>query len=289
MSVLVKATASQPLPLPQRPWALRKLPPFPPVATKLMYLVAQEDVPLNQVADLIRADAAFSAEVLRLANSPLFGARAQVSTISHALCMIGFGRLYSLVITSALSNFLARTAQNPLLGRCWRHSLACALASQELAAEAGLNKDYLYTAGLLHDIGRLALVAAYPAEYARMLEVAGDQLGLLQFERDLFEVDHCQAGQWLMDQWMLPPEFREITGNHHTEPEGTTVSAALVVHLSCLIADMLGFHVAGAEPPWDLDRVRAKLPLALGAELDEECLKAIPAKIRLLEFEITQS
>lgn len=243
-----------------------------------MYLVAQENAPLTQVADLIRADAGFSAEALRLANSPLFGARAQISTISHALCMIGFGRLYTMVITLSLSGFVGEAKQNPLLRRCWRHSLGCALACEEMALAAGLNRDYLYTAGLLHDVGRLALAAAYPGEYARMLEVAAGQLDLLEFERNLFDIDHCQAGEWLMEEWVFPAEFREIAGRYHSEPDQPCASALCLTHVACRMADMLQLQVAGPAPEWDFASLTAKFSTGL-----KERLLSIPDRIRQLE------
>ncbi|MBM3776291.1 MAG: HDOD domain-containing protein [Acidobacteria bacterium] len=272
--------------LSERPWALRKLPPFPPVASKLMYLLAQDEVPLQKVAELIRSDSAFSAEVLRLANSPLFGARARISTISHALCMVGFGRLYSLVITTALSNFLGSASSNPLLAQCWRHSLACALAAEELAMAAGVNKDYLHTAGLLHDVGRLALAAAYPAEYARMIEVAEGQMDLLEFERDLFEIDHCEAGQWLVDQWMFPADFREFTGCHHLRPEGRGQSPILLLHAACGIASFQGFGVSGEASESGVESCLDLLDAPARGRVDVERLKAIPARISQLEQEL---
>src|SRR5205823_15038432 len=83
----------------------------------------------------------------------------------------------------------------PLLRRCWSHSLACGMFSQELATACFMKADEAYTAGLLHAIGRLGLLAAYPVEYANVLNVAVEySFDVLHCERELFDIDHCEAG-----------------------------------------------------------------------------------------------
>ena len=104
----------------------------------------------------------------------------------------------------------------PLLRRCWSHSLACGMFSQELATACFMKADEAYTAGLLHDIGRLGLLAAYPVEYANVLNVAVEySFDVLHCERELFDIDHSEAGAWLAEQWKLPPELSVIAAHHH--------------------------------------------------------------------------
>ena len=86
----------------ERPWALKDLPPYRPAAKKLMLLVAREDVPLAQVREVLRTDAAFTAEVRRLANSPLLDARRQISSVLQAVMMLGLERIKALATTLAL-------------------------------------------------------------------------------------------------------------------------------------------------------------------------------------------
>src|SRR5262249_30351332 len=93
------------LPAIPQPWALKNLPPFRPVAAKLLRLTAQEDVPLNKVQQVLRTDVAFSAEVLRLANSALIGSRTGVSSVQHAVGLLGLQRLKALSMTIAMRDF----------------------------------------------------------------------------------------------------------------------------------------------------------------------------------------
>src|SRR5579863_3235540 len=142
------------------PWALKDLPPYRPVARKLMMLTAKADVPLDDVQRVLRADAAFTADVLRLANSPLIGMRAQIKSVLQAVMMLGLERIKALSTTLALRTFLTGGVPDEALQACWRHNLATAILCDRLARILHQDSDVCYTAGLLHDIGRLALLRA---------------------------------------------------------------------------------------------------------------------------------
>jgi len=269
----------------QRPWAFKTLQPLPPIAARLMRIVSSEEASFQSMSALVRADSAFSAEVLRIANSPLMGCRNRIDSIRHALTMLGLEKLKSLVMAVALRDFLSSALQVPALGRCWRHSLACACICEELAGTKGINKDTAYTAGLLHDIGRLALLASYPAEYARMLDVS-DEYGydLLGCEQDLFDIDHCQAGEWLVQEWHFPEDFAVVARRHHQAWDGGPLDMLGLVHFACRIADATGFPVITSSTE-DLKPVIDALPPQLAAYLGsgEEFTAMIADKVRAME------
>lgn len=259
------------------------------VAVRLMQVVAGDEVVFRRVADLIRSDPAFSAEVMKLANSPLMGCREKISGILHALAILGLDRIKGLVMTVALRNFLSSALQVPVLLRCWRHSLACALLSEDLALASWLDKDRYYTAGLLHDLGRLALLATYPEEYARLLEDADTAepgaFDLCEAERVAFGADHCVIGRWLVSDWQFPAEFLDVTAGHHAKPPGAELNVLTGVHLGCRIADMLGFQVAGPAALVSFDELKSEFPQCYWARLKQEgeLLIAIAGKINALE------
>src|SRR5437016_13440930 len=97
------------LPRMAQPWALKNLPPFRPVAVKLLRLTAQDDVPLNRIQAVLRTDVAFSAEVLRLANSALIGSRNVAGNVAHAVALLGLEPLKGLSMTIAMRAFLSKT------------------------------------------------------------------------------------------------------------------------------------------------------------------------------------
>jgi putative nucleotidyltransferase with HDIG domain len=231
-------------PLEQALKALRALKPLSVVATHLLQLVTNEDIAFRKIADLIRADAPLSADTLRIANSALFGPRFPVTGILHAVAMLGLDRVRSLVTTVALKNLAGPALGTPAFARCWRHNLACAFICDELARQTDINPDYAYTAGLLHDIGRLAMMSVWRKPYAGLLDAAKpDSLALLQLERQEFGIAHTLAGFTLLNDWKLPVIFAEIADRHHHPPLEGMANIMIVVHFSCLLADTLGFSV----------------------------------------------
>jgi HD-like signal output (HDOD) protein len=244
---------------PQKPWMLGRLPTFPPVSARLLYLVGQDDADLREVAEVMQSDPAFSAEVLRIANSPLIGGRYQVGSVLRAISMIGVDRLCNLVWTSFLSGFVSLVPPIESLRRCWVHSLAVALISERLAPGFNVVRSLAYTLGLLHDIGRFALIAAHPKEYAKMLEVASEYtINILSFERELFEVNHCQAGCWLVEKWAFPPDFRIVTRDHHNKPERDDSRVLCLVRQARTISDQLGLGDGGDGSPMDVRGLSAE-------------------------------
>ena len=228
-------------PLEER-WALDTLPPFPAIALKALNLMAGTDTALPELCNLIRSDPAFSTAILRLANSPLVGFSREITSVMQASILLGFRRLKSVAVTVALKSYMAGS-YTPVLKNCWRHSVACAAIAERSAKWNLFDKDFAFTAGILHDIGRIAVAVAMPKSYARVLKRGADQpQDLLQSERELCGIDHCQAGRSLVAVWNLPEAFLEITSCHH-RPETQARGAASLVPPSCGLADALGFTV----------------------------------------------
>jgi len=96
--------------------------------------------------------------------------------------------------------------------------VACAFIAEDLAGLTDQGKDRAYTTGLLHDVGRLALLACFPDEYENLLSVVQENdFDLGATERRMFEIDHCSAGEWLCKSWNLPEDISEVIARHHDE------------------------------------------------------------------------
>ena len=241
-----------------QPWAIKNLPPFPAVALQLMGLL-DSDVPVKDVVKLLRMDPALSAEILRVSNSPLYGLSRHVDSVSHAVVVLGGDAVKRLALTVALGRFTQNFMKHKGLRRCWDHSVACALIAEDLAEFAGQTKDRAYTAGLLHDVGRLALLACYPDEYENLLAVASENdFDFRTTEKKLFEIDHCSAGQWLSKSWNLPPDMTEAIAGHH-EPGLAHGSLASLIAVSDSLAAALGYGTVELKNETELPDVAAQL------------------------------
>ncbi len=230
---------------PAIPWAHLRIPPFPQIAIRVLQLSNNEDVPIRQLADLISSDPSFSSEVLTIANSALYARRTPVNSILEATAVLGLNSLKGVCLTVGVRAYLGKSLNHESLRAIWRHSLACALIAEQLADPASLNKDAAYTAGVLHDIGRLALAVVRPEHYAKLLMThRGSPNSFLQAERELFGMDHCEAGKRLLASWKLPAAFEAIVSHHHAQRQKDDKwDSPALINVSCRLADAIGFAV----------------------------------------------
>jgi putative nucleotidyltransferase with HDIG domain len=248
---------------PQAPWALRLLPPFPAIAHRILGLVSQSDAGAREVGDLIKLDASFSAQLLRLANSAMFGARREVTSASHAVALLGLERVKSMATFVALNNMVGPSVRVEALRKVWLHSLVTAHVAEEAARAAHFDSESAYTTGLLHNLGALGLMSAYPDEYSRMLEVSNDfGFDLLQTERDLFEIDHCAAGAYLAQDWNFPDELAAAIATHHNDPVPHELSLDNIIKVSWRLTDTLGYAAFSPARDWAFEELISFFPNA---------------------------
>jgi putative nucleotidyltransferase with HDIG domain len=183
--------------------------------------------------------------VVTIANCPLFARRVAVTNVLQAIALLGTQNLKGLCLTVGVRAYMGDALNNESLRAIWRHSLACALIAEELARAGSIDKNSAYTAGLMHDVGRLALAVLRPSEYAALLEThKGSARSILELERELFGFDHCEAGRHLVTDWKLPPSFTVIVSDHHPQGGGEpSWGMPAMINLSCKIADSIGFAV----------------------------------------------
>lgn len=242
------------------PWAQLRLKPFPDVALKVLQLYKNERVQLSQISSLITSDAVFSSEVLIVVNSYLFSAREPITSIMHAVVTLGTKRLQGLCLTVGVRGFLGKKIAEPCTRMIWRHSLATAIIAEELAQCGRIDPDLAYTAGMLHDIGRLALELVKPREYCALLQShKGTPASILDGERALFGIDHEALNEKLIEQWNLPSELS--TGDHHRAREADREwDLRELIKMSCRLADTVGFPAFAGCESQSFDELIALIP-----------------------------
>jgi HD-like signal output (HDOD) protein len=199
----------------------------------------------KEVAKLIALDPVLAGEVLRLANSGLYGRRFEVRSLLQAIALLGIGRINQLTITAALWRGLSRQATTFTRG-WWRHNIAAALIAQRCNEDlsSGAAGDFAYTAGLLHGIGQLALYEDDPSDYPTLVEYAcGDGADLLACEREVFGVDHAALSGFILESWGLPVPLCSAAAKHHVMGADTRLVRA--VQTGCAGAESAGFGKCG--------------------------------------------
>ncbi len=199
--------------------ACRTLPSVPTVVLQVLDLTRDEDISIDKIVKVIANDPALSGKVLRVANSPLYGVRAQVTTLSRAISLLGINATLSLALSFSLVRGLKESTSVEGFDHqfYWRRSATSATAARAIAAYSQkVNPDELFLAGLLQDIGMLVLNEAIPDTYGSIVATAdGDHLALVKIERKELETDHAQVGSWLLTEWNLPEKLRDAIKLSH--------------------------------------------------------------------------
>jgi HD-like signal output (HDOD) protein len=224
-------------------WAHLRIPPFPQVALQVLQLAHNENVQLHQLSDLILSDTAFASEVLIIANSLLYAPRFPANSVLQAIAVLGENNLNGLCLTVGVRGYMGKALNQPSMRAIFRHNLACALIADQLASVGFLDRDVAYTSGVMHDIGRLALAVLRSKEYSLPLGAhSGTPASILKAERELFGLDHCEAGRQLITDWNLPPEFEAIVADHHKPREkNSSWGMPDLINVCCRMADTVGF------------------------------------------------
>lgn len=259
---------------------LRRLPAMPTVSARLLGMMGKSEVNLKEISNLIVSDATLTGEILRMSNSAMFGARSEVRSILQALAVLGTEKVKGLACTVALRSYLGNALQIPALKRCWRHNLSTAVVSSEIAGWAKQDPGEAYTAGVLHDIGRLGLIAIDPAQYLQIVDRAAIHgAALSELEQEVYGVDHSAAGEWLASTWGLPPFICNAIRVHHEPLESQYFTVTGLIHYGCKIADALGFAPLETNV---LDEQPVKEFLALLPQSQRERLKISISELRIL-------
>ena len=195
--------------------AIEGLPTLPVVALRIGEVIHSKNVSVPQIAELLRTDPATSAKLLQLVNSPYFGIPGGVADVARAIPFVGFNTLYQLVLgISVLETLDAPGGARSL----WMHSLTVATASRELAQELRCpDEGACFTAGLLHDMGKIALAKIAPGKLAEAAAlVASEGITLQEAERRVNIVPHDRLGARLAKQWRFPANLTTPIEQHHS-------------------------------------------------------------------------
>ena len=222
------------------PAKLCNLPPFHPVASKLISLSGEAAADVPNIVKIVSGDPALAAEILFLANSSLFCFPTKIQTLRHAVAVLGVDCIRQLAMTVAIRTLARGTGS--MVRSCWRHSMACAVIAEAAAPIVGCTPEQAYAAGLLHDVGRLGFLRTYPSEVTSVLggEYA-NAAEVIAAERAIIKFSHEDAGAWLMEYWTLPETFAETCQHHHDEITEADSPMLRAVKFACRLANTMGY------------------------------------------------
>ncbi|MBI2765062.1 MAG: HDOD domain-containing protein [Chloroflexi bacterium] len=207
--------------------AVKALPPLPVVALRAMQVAQDPKSSASDLALVISADPGLSATVLRAVNSAAYRRSREVTSVQEALVVLGFVQARNITVSAAIAGNYPSDALNVLfrINAFWRHSLAVAFKSAELAGKGRrLDVPSAFTAGILHNMGSLAMFFADPAAVDQAVaEAMRRDVPLATIEREMLGYDHMEVGALLARKWGLPVDVVETMSRHHGHVADNTI------------------------------------------------------------------
>lgn len=199
--------------------SVERLPPLPLVLNQVLRVLNDQEVSAGQIAALIEKDSVLSGSVLRCVNSAYYGLPSKVSSIRHAVTLLGFNTVRNLALAFSMRRMLGQQSQLP--GRIYssysQHALACGVMAQFLAHYVrSEDMDAAFAAGLFHDIGKLLMLTSFPEIVNEVMSHWEQGEGLYEdSERAFFGLTHSELSKIILQKWELPETIQNAVFYHH--------------------------------------------------------------------------
>jgi putative nucleotidyltransferase with HDIG domain len=240
---------------------VEKLPPAPKLLPQLMHALSDMDCDMGSVVDMITFDPALTARLLQMCNSAYFGLARRVASVSEAVSRLGFHEVYHVVAIMSGEKFLRPSHSSGLdAERIWKHAVIAAFASRFVGRGIRADADMLFTAGLLHDIGKVPMAEALKGDYSALVtDVSLNGRTLVALENASFDLNHAEVAGRLLEKWKFSPEFiASVRFHHDCSAAGDFARLAACVEVGDALAHSLVDLKPGEEPQ------EVVLPEALG-------------------------
>jgi len=249
------------------------LPMSPTLLPKLLPKLSDLDTNFDEVVEIIGFDPALTSKLLQICNSAYFGHKSEVNSVAEAVSHVGYQSVYLLVaMINGSSCFPAALSPGVDAAQLWRHSVTTAFNAKFVAESAGVDSNLLFTAGLLHDLGKVILGREPEPGVGDIFRKPSDAASLA-YEVGKFGCTHAEVGAALLDRWKLPTPM-VIAVRHHHEPKAAPGFQRIT---GCITLANLITH--GQERPQLLERPEIKETLSL-LELSADHLKRWRERLR---------
>jgi putative nucleotidyltransferase with HDIG domain len=222
---------------------INTLPTIPKVLHRLLTLIENPRVSLNQISNFVAGDPALTNKVLRMVNSPVYGFPGRISSVDQAVILLGLTVVKGLLLGVSVFDLMQKT----MIG-LWEHSIGTAIFARIIAVRKGHKEpDEVSVSGLLHDIGKVFLVLQFPDDYQMALaDSHNNRLIIYESEKNYFNTTHASVGSWMAQKWRFPAGLTDVIEYHHKPHLAKTMPLeSSIVHLADILVRSRGFGFPG--------------------------------------------
>ncbi len=224
--------------------ALINVPTLQGMLEKIKPLMESPNAGVEDIANIISADQVLSAKILKVVNSVSYGFFGRISSLRHALVILGFDAIKGLILSTSVFDAMLAAGFYGL----WKHSMGCAITAGVIARKIREpNPEEVSIAALLHDIGKVIIKTELPAESISLDQaVIEKQISTYEAERQILGFDHATVGEWLCQVWNLPDKLADpITYHHQPDLSCFAQRPTAIVHVANVFVRAIGFGFGG--------------------------------------------
>ncbi len=259
---------------------------LPVVANNVIQITNNPKSSALEVAKAISQDAALTSRILKMANSAMYGFPQKITTINHAIVILGFANIRNLVLAASIYDMFAPNGQPQLFDRVgfWEHSLACGITSKLLAKRLGIkNIEEAFIWGLLHDLGKIVLDTYFHTDFAGVIKLVEEKNILIRdAEMEVLGYDHAEVGGIVAGNWNLPQTLIKVIRFHHAPPQANeSMRLAAIVHMADIFCRAIDLGNGGDRKipcmhpeAWELLDLDKESIKALFTEMEQEVIKS---------------
>lgn len=218
---------------------IEAFPPLPVTVTKVLDVTSNPESSSQDLMQAVIPDQTMCSAILKAANSAFFGVPREISTIERAVVLLGYEEIKNIVIGKAIFSSLPKLSKEArqTVGLFWEHAFTCGLAAKIIAEHLRLSPCELFIDGLIHDIGKIAMLLAFPNEYSVLQNISTpDHVHCTTEEKNRFGISHDEAGLQLAKRWLLPEQLMMAIGYHHIPQDApSNIERPLIIQ----VADVL--------------------------------------------------
>ena len=267
---------------------IESIPTLPIISQKIMEITGDEDASFKKLVGIVEKDQALAVKILKVANSAFYGLLSKVTSLEHALVVLGTNQVKSVVLGSSVHGFFSDDKKGPFdRTRFWKHAIICSQVAELLGKNFKIKKDdSLFLAGLIHDVGKVILDKYFHEEFLQIMDhVSSNGTTFSEAESQVLGTTHYQIAAKLLKQWKFPDMvIMQVLYHHAPWYDIHYMTNSNIVYLANIFTKLAGYTCHPDERAIDLAELASSPEMAFinksGFALDYETMEDLNSQIQ---------